>query len=132
LANLRLKEAKALYDRKLYDGACYLAGYVVELALKARICKLLDVDYPDTGDLSKIFKTHNCDSLLVLSGLRKKFDDEESSNTVFKTNWSLATKIKPEFRYQRIGPNPKTETEEIIKALEDPNDGVFTWIKKRW
>ena len=41
LAKIRLLEAKALFDKGLYDGACYLAGYVVALALKARICKVL-------------------------------------------------------------------------------------------
>ena len=37
LSRTRLKEAKTRYDGGLYDGASYLAGYVVELALKARI-----------------------------------------------------------------------------------------------
>lgn len=37
LSKTRLKEVKALYDNGLYDGASYLAGYVIELALKARI-----------------------------------------------------------------------------------------------
>jgi len=82
LANLRLKESKALYDRKLYDGACYLAIYVVELALKARICRLLELDYPDTGKLGTVYKTHNCDHLLKLSGLQKKFDDAKASRQI--------------------------------------------------
>jgi len=57
LARTRLKEAKVLYQNGLYDGACYLAGYVIELALKARICKVLDLDdYPETGEISKSFK----------------------------------------------------------------------------
>lgn len=37
LAKTRLIEAKALLDNELYDGARYLAGYVIELALKARV-----------------------------------------------------------------------------------------------
>ncbi|MDG6028095.1 MAG: HEPN domain-containing protein [Candidatus Brocadia sp.] len=47
-------EAKALFDKGLYDGSCYLAGYVIELALKARVCKILDMtDYPESGDISR-------------------------------------------------------------------------------
>lgn len=132
LANLRLKEARALYDRALYDGACYLARYVVELALKARICKLLEINYPDTGELGRVYKTHDCDHLLKLSGLQKKFDAAKNLNQHLETNWSLVTEIKEDFRYQRIGPSPRMKTREMLEALDDPNDGVLTWIKKRW
>ena len=71
LAQTRLDEAKSLIEKGFYDGAFYLAGYVIELALKARICKVLDLsDYPDTGKLGTIFKTHSFDELLLLSGLK--------------------------------------------------------------
>lgn len=39
LAELRLEEARVLLDQGKWDGAYYLAGYAVELALKARIIK---------------------------------------------------------------------------------------------
>ena len=49
LADLRLKEAKALLDVGMWDGAYYLAGYAVEVALKARICRVLNwLDFPST------------------------------------------------------------------------------------
>ena len=41
LAEQRLVEAKALLDQGQWDGAYYLAGYAVELALKACIIKTL-------------------------------------------------------------------------------------------
>lgn len=44
LALLRLKEAEALFAAGLFDGCAYLCGYVVELALKARICATLGVN----------------------------------------------------------------------------------------
>lgn len=52
LAEIRLQEAKVLFEKEFYDGARYLAGYVIELALKARICKILDLDQypPDVAD----------------------------------------------------------------------------------
>lgn len=77
LSRTRLKEVKALYDSGLYDGASYLAGYVIELALKARICKHLDVnDYLDGGQISQSFKTHKLENLIILSGLSNKFSTE--------------------------------------------------------
>jgi len=56
LAALRLCEAEALFAAGLYDGSAYLCGYVVELALKARICRLLDVNkYPDSGKFRQAY-----------------------------------------------------------------------------
>jgi HEPN domain-containing protein len=59
ISNTRFKEVKALYRNGLYDGAMYLSGYVIETALKARICKLLDSDYPETGSISRSYLTIN-------------------------------------------------------------------------
>ena len=42
LADMRIREAKALLDAKEWDGAYYLAGYAVECALKACIIKRLN------------------------------------------------------------------------------------------
>ena len=41
IAKARLKDAEALLAAHRYDGAIYLCGYAVELALKARICQTL-------------------------------------------------------------------------------------------
>ena len=58
LANIRLAEAKSLLENGYYDGASYLAGYALEMALKARICKILEIDkFPDSGNYSNSFKT---------------------------------------------------------------------------
>jgi HEPN domain-containing protein len=39
IAQIRFKEANTLFHNDNYDGACYLAGYVIECALKAYIAK---------------------------------------------------------------------------------------------
>lgn len=132
LSKTRLKEVKALYNKRLYDGASYLAGYVIELALKARICKVLNIDYPDEGEISKSFKTHKLDILIKLGGLYNKFDDELNTNTNFKINWSLIKTWSEEFRYQPAGTNNQNDVEDLIAAIENPHDGILTWIKKRW
>ena len=133
IARTRLKEAKALFDKRLYDGSCYLAGYVVELALKAKICKTLNIDeYPDSGEISRSFKTHNLDQLLKLSGLEKKLDKEKAKNPVLEVNWSLVTTWSEQLRYNPIGTSKRQNAIDMINALEDQNNGVFIWIKKRW
>ena len=117
----------------MYDGSCYLAGYVIELALKARICRILDLDkYPDTGEISKSFKTHKLDYLLKLAGLERKFEQAKTSNPNLLTNWSLVTEWNEGIRYMPVGSNPMIRAENIISSLEDKTDGVFVWIKKYW
>lgn len=133
LAKTRLREAKALFNCGLYDGSYYLAGYVVELSLKARICRVLDTDnYPESGELSRSFKTHKLDDLLLLAGLERKFEQAKIANPNLLTNWSLVTQWKEQFRYEPVGSSPRLHAQNTIAALEDRNDGIFTWIKKYW
>ena len=133
LAKTRLREARALFACGLYDGSYYLAGYVVELSLKARICRLLDMeDYPESGDLSRSFKIHKLDDLLRLAGLERRFEKAKMANPNLLTNWSLVTEWKEDFRYKPVGSSTKLRAQDTIAALEDKNDGIFTWIKKYW
>ena len=97
LALTRLAEAETLARNGHLDGAIYLCGYSVEMALKARICETLSWDeFPSTkSDFQdyQSFRTHNLAVLLHLSGME----------TLIKTNylidWSIAIKWNPELRY---------------------------------
>ena len=130
LAILRLKEAETLFNAGLYDGAVYLSGYVIEFALKARICKLLGVDeYPASGKLKSAYAVHDFDQLLLLSGLKNKLD---SANAELYANWSVATPWNPEIRYRPKGSVSKDEAEELLCAIKVKTDGVFRWIMKYW
>ncbi len=133
IALTRLKEAKTLYDNGLYDGAVYLCGYVVEDALKARICKHLHMkEYVETSDMRGVFFSHNFDSLLLLSGLKNRISLANSKRTNLFKNWSLLTTWKPERRYHPAGTYGREYTESLIKALEDSHEGFLVWIKKLW
>jgi hypothetical protein len=72
IARARLKDAEILYAGKRYDGAIYLCGYAIELALKARICQTLKwAGFPSTNkefEGYQSFKIHRLDVLLRLSG----------------------------------------------------------------
>jgi HEPN domain-containing protein len=130
LAHLRLREAEALFVAGFYDGAKYLSGYVVELALKARICRLLDLDeYPEKGELRRVYAVHDLDQLLLLAGLRKAVDP---TNRPLYDNWSTAALWKPERRYDAAGSVERQDAEEILNAIRDSSNGVLTWIKTHW
>jgi HEPN domain len=92
IADRRLKEAEVLLQESLYDGAFYLSGYAVELYFKAKVCELLQV--PDfyakhvpNSALSKIYLTHNLDSLLLLSGLQTIYEVEKIQNADLMRSW---------------------------------------------
>lgn len=134
LAIARLKTVKLLLQNNEFDVAVYLLGYVVEFALKAIICKKVNlIQYPpDSDELERVFKTHNFDTLLVLSGLSNDINANTRGN--LWTNWSELTKWRADMRYEPIGTYTKIDVKEKIKALEDGSDGLLTWIKrnKKW
>jgi hypothetical protein len=115
----RIKEAEALVKARLYDGAYYLCGYAVEVALKKRICKTLRWNgYPKTEaefkNLSS-FKTHDLDMLLHLSGIEDKLKQH------FLFEWSVVIAWKPEIRYASRAKNEqmaKGMIEAVRKLLE--------------
>ncbi len=92
LARQRVQEAEILYKNGMCDGAFYLAGYSVELMLKAKICERLGIpnlfDESDAtvnslkgiGEIRKTLKTHNLFTLLIFSCLKVKFDTDTVTN----------------------------------------------------
>ena len=72
IATARLKDAESLLAQHRYDGARYLCGYAVEIALKARIVRTLGLDgFPqDSGEFPELksLQTHNLKMLLTFSG----------------------------------------------------------------
>ena len=131
LARLRLKEAEHLYSEELYDGCVYLCGYVVECALKARICKFLGLAaYPADGEHGRIFKTHNFGILKLLAGLEGEITI--AKNKKLFNNWSTATKWDTEQRYAPAGTCDRQRAAEVIASVKERPSGVLTWLTKRW
>jgi HEPN domain-containing protein len=129
LAKLRLQEAEALYNAGFYDGSVYLAGYAVELALKARICRLLKVtEYPMEAGTS--FKVHDLEQLKVLAGLSTEIS--VIKNIDLFNNWSKAVTWDPEQRYQAPGKQTAATAKIILDSIRAKPNGVLTWLSKRW
>jgi len=130
ISESRLLEAKALNAEGLYDGAHYIVGYAVETALKAHICKILQTDYP-SGSIKASFMTHDLSDLVKLSGLKSRFDVLMDTVPEFKANWSLI-KWTEQYRYEPIGTISQQAMVEVFEALEEPVNGILTWIKTSW
>ena len=128
LACLRLKEAEALFDAGCYDGAAYLCGYVVELALKAAVCATLGVnEYPESSFRGAL-RTHEFDDLKLLAGMENAF----AAKTTLLANWSLASEWKPEHRYEPEGTYDQQAAAAILQAVRTYPDGVLACISLHW
>jgi HEPN domain-containing protein len=112
----RLRDAQVLLKAKRLDGAFYLSGYAVELALKARICRTLKWrEFPQSGREFEDFKslrTHDLEVLRKFSGI------EERVTAKALREWSVVTKWNPEKRYQAIGMLKPLEASEMVKYVE--------------
>ncbi len=143
LSNERLEEARILFDNNKYDGAFYLSGYSVELALKAKIARKLGVPNLFTSDekglkgidgvasIRSVIKTHNLFTLLILSGLKEQFDIDKArqenvslslSNSLFFQKWS------EQWRYMPCGSMGESECKKLLELLIDKK-GILEWIR---
>lgn len=116
IARARLADAEALLKTGRFDGSTYLCGYVVELALKIRICKTLKwPGFPENrGEFEGLqtFKTHDLDILLRLSGR------EQYIKVTMFSEWTVVSQWNPEVRYQAVGTVPSSTAQDMISAAQ--------------
>jgi len=122
ISRSRIGEAEILLSRDKFDGAIYLCGYAIEIALKATICKNLGGDVksyghiPGTKDEFKTIseiKIHDLDKLLQIAGLETSIKSDKKKMAA----WSTLLKWNPEIRYSPIkGRLIESETQKVINA----------------
>lgn len=115
ISDARLEDAFVLLANDRLDGAAYLCGYAIELALKARICSTLNwKGFPETGgefENFKSFKTHKLDVLLALSGQEQRIKTEQISG------WSAISTWDPEVRYKAVGLTDRADVELMLASV---------------
>lgn len=120
LAQLRLDDAVFLLGAARYSSAYYLAGYAVELALKACIAKLFQpLTIPDKGFVEKIYR-HDLEQLFNVAGLKTAFDQDCDANLQLEAAWNVAQDWNEASRYAL---RDAFEATELVAAINDPNDG---------
>lgn len=117
LARARIEDAKALLAAGRFDGAIYLCGYAVEVALKARICRVLNwPEFPSTGgefQAYRSFQTHELDVLLRLSGQEVRIKQNHFPL------WNAVAVWKAESRYNVVGTAQLADATAMIQAAEE-------------
>lgn len=131
LSQDRIEDVAALLAAQRWSAAYYLAGYVVECALKACVAKQVNQhDFPDKNFAIRVF-THNSADLLRAIGLLTILDTDRTTpgREAFNINWEIVKMWQPEARYQQ---KSRAEAEAMYKAVADPQDGLFAWIQAHW
>lgn len=130
VSKLRIKEAKALYKLKLFNGSYYLAGYSIECALKACIAKKTKrYDFPNKDIANKVW-THDLENLLKLADLNIELLNETKKNKSLEVNWAIIKDWSESVRYDISISD--SQAKDFILACSNTNNGILNWIKKRW
>jgi hypothetical protein len=130
LADVRIAEAKGLLDLGMWDGAYYLAGYAMEVALKACVIKkVMETDAFQDKKFSEKCWTHDIGELVVLAGLKPAWSAATAADGDLSGNWGIAKEWTEQKRYHRI---PEVEAKNLYNAVADPTHGVLQWIKTQW
>jgi len=129
LATARLRESQILLSRGEYSGAYYLAGYVVECALKACIAKQSRrYDFPDRNHATKSW-SHSLVDLVGVAKLKPALDAERNADPQFDANWGVVKDWNTETRYN--GRDQK-QAEGLILAISERRHGVLRWLRRHW
>ena len=93
IARERLIDAETLLNAQRFDGAVYLCGYSLEIALKHKICQTLNWNgFPSTTkefEKYKSLKTHDLDVLLSFTG------NETNLKATYLAEWSAVSLWSP-------------------------------------
>jgi hypothetical protein len=122
----RLQDAIVLRDGGRSSAAVAMAIYALEIRLKLRICRHLDIE-----KLPRPCETHDLRGLLVLTGLSRAIRKRPFKRVL--TNWNEIVKVGESVPASRYKPEPGIPelAEQVIAKLNNPNDGILPWISSQ-
>ncbi|KIZ42307.1 MULTISPECIES: hypothetical protein [Rhodopseudomonas] len=125
LADAKLQDAKRLLQLGSGGNAYYLAGYAVELMLKAILSGQFKADtLPDKSMLGRAF-THNFGDLVKLCHLEEDLQGRQKTDAEFAGRWQIALSWKEASRYGEFG---QDEAADLIEAIEK---GILPWLRSK-
>lgn len=129
LAETRLADAAQLFGGARYSGAYYLAGYAVELAIKACIADVFQADVIPERSFVNAVHTHKLDDLLALADVRQELQEDMRADAGLAAAWGVASQWNEAARYALWD---QVAAAGMIRAVGDERHGVLQWLKKRW
>lgn len=126
LAADRVREARLLLKHEQFTGAAYIAGYAVELLLKAIIAVRANAGFWPLEQLVSEYRTHDFDILLKQAGLARQMRAVAGKNPELSSNWQVARIWETNFRYRRL---QRQLASDIVSAVTDERDGIAAWLR---
>jgi HEPN domain-containing protein len=129
IAQAKSDDALALLMQGRASNAYYLAGYAVEIGLKACIARQISAEtIPDVNFIRSIYD-HDLGKLVKVAGLSEQLKQMQDANSVFAANWAIVREWGPEDRYSMLDMG---SAQIMIAAVIDQTRGVLPWIKAYW
>ncbi|QEH33377.1 hypothetical protein OJF2_18780 [Aquisphaera giovannonii] len=137
MSDTRLMDLEAAWREREIEAAKLVADhpstglalriYALEIRLKTLICKTLAIPF-----LPRQCKTHAIDELIVFTGFSSELDDP--ANAGIRQNWELLVDFARNrlngIRYLPAGALDGDDLALYLSALDDPKDGVWTWLSR--
>lgn len=128
LAEERLTDARLLLGNGRFSAAYYLAGYVIECALKACIAKLTKAEDFPIRDSKQTVYIHNLTKLAQAAGISDAVGELSRSDREFARKWTLVNSWSEESRYDR-SIDRETAT-AMLEAVSNPHSGRSSTLYK--
>jgi len=125
IADTRLKDSRVLYNGRQFNGAVYICGYANECALKAVICKKLNLrgipnikeEFENIPKNIGEIHTHDLEKLLTLLVNLKGEKIRDEIYRDYSSDWNIILDWNPEKRYLPIDEKSKKEWEQEADKL---------------
>src|SRR5258708_33209054 len=125
LAQDKLRDAKILFAAGRATNAYYLAGYSVELMLKAILSgRFRENSLPDRSLFNQVF-THDLEKLVRTALLDTALKERQKDDPDFQGYWQVVLGWSEESRY---GVYHLDQTKALLQAIEDQEHGVLPWL----
>jgi hypothetical protein len=129
ISQSKLDDAAILFQYGRVSNAYYLAGYAVEIGLKACIAAQVSAEtIPDKVFLKGIL-SHHFPLLIGLAGLAGPLKEQQDNDAEFASYWAIVNEWSPDCRYET---KDKMSAQFMIQSVAHPTSGVLQWIKAHW
>ncbi|MGV3551268.1 hypothetical protein [Rhizobium sp.] len=129
LAQSKIDDAIVLQTHGRPSNAYYLAGYAIEFAIKACISRQFVANDIPNPKLVRDIHTHDLAKLISLAGLQQELNEQIAASKDFAANWSIVKDWSEASRYDSFEAD---DSQYIISAITNPENGVLQWIKTHW
>ena len=99
IAQAKLDDAVLLLQHRRFSNAYYLAGYTIEIGLKACIAAQVSAEtIPDKAFLNRVLK-HEFSVLVGLAGLATALKEQQDKDPLFAAMWAIVSEWSPDARH---------------------------------